>query len=142
MKIEIPSERIYQVPQGNYRAVLTAVQHLESRGKIRFFFEIIDKHPKLGRYAAGKNYDISLAKGSQLREDLARWRGHDLTEEELEAGAVDFEGFVGREGDLEIRHITNESHTTPYCHIAQILPPGSLVKIHTQPVLQPAFCEI
>jgi hypothetical protein len=142
MKIEIPSERIYQVPQGDYRAVLTAVQHLTSRGKVRFFFEIISKHPKRGRYAAGKNYDISLAKGSQLREDLARWRGHDLTEQELEAGSVDFERFVGREADIVIRHIPNGSHKDPFCHIAEILPPGSLVKIPAQLILQPAFCEI
>ena len=130
------------MPEGKYQADLTAVHHLPSKDKVRFVFEIINQHPKRGRYVAGKNYDISLAKGSQLREDLASWRGFDLTDQELEAGAVDFERFVGREADIAIRHITNDSHKDPFCHIAGIFPPGALVQAPATPVLAPAFCEM
>jgi hypothetical protein len=142
MNINIPLENCFQVPEGNYKAVLTAIHHLAAKDKVRFVFEIIDKHPKRGRYVAGKNYDISLAKGSQLREDLASWRGHDITDEELDAGAVDFEKFIGREGDIQIRHVANESHKQPFCYIATIYPSGTLIQTPARPVLQPAFCEI
>lgn len=142
MNINIPLENCFQVPEGNYKAVLTAVYHLASRDKLRFVFEIIDKHPKRGRYVAGKNYEISLAKGSQLREDLGSWRGHDITDAELDAGTIDFEKFIGGEADISIIHIANDSHSTPFCHIATIHPSGTLIQAPAQPVLQPAFCEI
>jgi hypothetical protein len=139
MKIPIPSEVQYLVPEGKYRAFLREVRYLTSKKQVRLIFEIISKRPGKGRYVAGKNYDINLEKGSPLRQDLASLRGYDLTAEEIEQGDFDCDTLIGTDCDLLIAHISNADYDQPFVAIAKMLPVGALLPKPNVPELQPAF---
>ena len=125
----------FDAPEGDYRGKLCRATTVPNKttaaggeDRIRLVFEI--ETPKIPgrRYLAGKNYEPSLAKGSKLREDLASWRGHDLTPREKANKAVDFEGMVGRPADLVIEHCYNNRYAKPFVSIKAIYPPGTLVR--------------
>lgn len=112
-------------PEGNYRAVLVQVKP-QHDGKARLKFEV--SVPGIfAPYFAAKNYFPDLSIGSDLRQDLFTWRGHDLTPSETEAGNVDLKKLLWKHADIRVTHIFNESYDQPYVWIERISPPGTLV---------------
>lgn len=133
--IEVPKERSFDVDPGQYRAVLKSVILLKDKktkkghqDNVRLVFDIKSAGKGCVQYCAGKNYEPSMALGSDLREDLKSWRGHDLTADELNVGAVDLEKLIGSEADLNIGNIENSGHSKPFVFIQEIRPAGTLVQ--------------
>lgn len=135
MIIQIAREKSFDVPAGKYRATLKEVIQLENRrtkkgwqNQVRLLFELHVPGQAHFEYMAGKNYEPSLATGSELRKDLVSWRGCEFTKEEPAAGAVNLQNMIGKEADLLIRHVKNVGFEKPYVHIKSIQPAGKLVK--------------
>lgn len=130
--VEIPVETSFDVPEGRYRAKLQEVAKLENRqtrnGRsdlLRLIFELQSPPRARVQYLAGKNYELSLSRRSELRKDLKSWRGFDLTEEEVNRGKIDLESMVGQMADVRICHIQNPGYTRPYVCIKSIHPAGT-----------------
>jgi len=141
MIIRISREPTFDVPEGKYRAVLTEVINLEDRktktgwaDQVRLLFEIVAPQAANTCYLVGKNYEPSLAKNSDLRKDLAGWRGYDLTEQEIAAGSVNLESMIGKEADIKVAHIKNEGFPKPYVFIKAIRPPGTFIAANNKSV--------
>lgn len=141
MKLSIPKEPTYIVPEGQYRAILTNVINLEDKKQVRLVFHLQNDegHP----FLAGKNYSISDAftRNGDLRQDLKSWRGRDFTADEARNGSFDLETLLGQQADLVIGHRHNAKFDNPYVFIAEILPAGSIVP-EGPIVLQPAFSRV
>jgi hypothetical protein len=133
--IILPKKTSYDLPEGSYRGFLKEVFTLkqsDTNGRegqvLRLVFQITSlKHPRIV-YLAGKNY--SLADAKKLANDLDSWIGDELAKLVDANGALSIENIEaqkGREADIDVVHIDNESHETAFRHIQRILPPGTLV---------------
>jgi hypothetical protein len=127
MKLCIPTEPTFIIPEGNYRAVLINVINLEDKKQVRLLFRVFNSEGKLMN--AGKNYNTqdAFTRNGDLRRDLMAWRGRDLTDEEIQSGTFDLETLLGQQADLVINQRRNPKFDKPYVYIAQIHPPGSIV---------------
>src|SRR5271170_6043011 len=105
MKISIPKQNNFDVPEGKYRARLTDVIELKDEVRLRFEIQISDQ-----KYLAGKNYEPLLKSGSELRNDLDSWGCINFAEGE----ELDLDALIGKEADLEIQHKHNEGYNKPY----------------------------
>jgi hypothetical protein len=122
------SKSSFDVPEGHYRAKLLRIAPPPKfANRIRLVYEIQTPSHEEFQYLAGKNYRASLASKSILRQDLKSWRGHDLTEEEMAAGSIGLEKMIGREADVEIRHVYTSELGKPFVELAKISPPGTWV---------------
>ena len=116
----------WMILPGDYRAVLKQVK--PTCQKVRWVFSVIVPG-YAAPFLAGKNYVDDLSSGTALRNDLFSWRGHDLTQGEIQAGAIDTNHFVGKLADIRIVHIENADFAKPFVSIKAIYPPGTLIGI-------------
>jgi len=128
MEIDITKGPSFQVPEGAYRAILREVAELNGKStgcakQLRFKWEILDPQ---WDYRAGKNYCLDSNNG--LSEDLENWLGSELETLKSPNGKLDPEKLIGREADVLIAHIHNESHNKPYVYMKAIYPPGTFIK--------------
>jgi hypothetical protein len=130
--IKIPKRISYDLPEGRCRAFLRDVFAVKKPGSveadtIRFVWEITSLiHPRI-TYVAGKNYRLA---DSKLAHDLESWLGSELDPLLNQEGGLEIEtlkGFVGKEADIDVVHITNDRDTA-FRYIQKIAPPGELVE--------------
>lgn len=130
----LPKKPSYDLPEGCYRATLREVFELRQTVKgreekvYRLVFQITSlRHPRL-TYLAGKNYRASNA--AKLGEDMDAWLGEEfdrLVDADGTLALGKLESLQGRDADIEVVLIDNDSYDTAFRHVQRILPPGTLV---------------
>lgn len=131
------------IPEGTYLAVCSTLIDLgdeynekwdnHSR-KVLIGWELPDETYSVDgeerRRFITKTYTLSLGKKSNLRADLAAWRGRDFTEDELKA--FDLNNIVGTSCYINIIHRQSKTGDRTYANISSIMalprgvPKGSL----------------
>jgi hypothetical protein len=128
MLIPIEQESSFLCPEGYHRATFLHGRFVNDDTQIRLTFGV---HPdgKGGyKYLVAKNYDKSLKRGSQFRNMLKSWRGHDLTQQEVETGFINLDSLKGKEVDIEVRHIHTERYDKPFVNLHAVFPPGTHIQ--------------
>ena len=140
------SSTIEPVPQGTHLAVCSMLVDLgvqfnknynNQQRKVLIGWEIPDEtytfegqqKPKM----VYNRYTASLNDGSNLRRDLAAWRGRDFTPDEL--SAFDLHNIVGKSCYINVIH--NDSNGRVYANISSImaLPKGTKQGELSEPAL-------
>ena len=131
-----PASSIAPIPQGSYLAVCNmlidlGVQYSEqfknSSRKVLIGWEIPEETIEIDGEqkprTISNRYTASLNESSNLRRDLAAWRGRDFTQEEL--NAFDLHNIVGTSCFVNIIH--KERNGKTYANISSImaLPKGT-----------------
>ena len=131
------------IPEGTYLAVCGMLVDLgevynetwkNSARKVLISWELPDETVTIDgeekpRFIS-KTYTLSLGKKSNLRADLAAWRGRDFTEDELKA--FDLNNIVGTSCYINIIHRQSKTGDRTYANISSIMalprgvPKGSL----------------
>jgi hypothetical protein len=141
MKIvkKIPAVKTFDLPAGLYKAVLTQCRAVMKQSKkgavewVRLVFEV--KVPGLEDQipCAGRNFQLDLNPGTDLRNFLEVWLGSDFfklrSNQEL-----DFETLVGREGDISLSHFQGDEFDKPLVVIDNVFPPNSQKLTEAKPV--------
>lgn len=78
----------------------------------------------------GKQYTASLGESSNLRQDLAAWRGRDFTPQELEA--FDLRNIVGAPCLINVVHRTNGTKTYANVQSIMAMPKGMPIPMATE----------
>src|SRR4051812_16714727 len=124
MPIYLPQAETYEVPEGEYRAVVRdAFEYNE--GKLRITFELRANNILNLTYLAGKNYE---ANDPALGRDLTEWLGQEGVSSLLNPdGSLDYARLRGRQADIRISLIRNRKYPTPFRNVQRITAPGRLV---------------
>jgi len=132
MKIikKIPAVKTFDLPAGLYKATLTQCRPTTKQSKkgpqewVRLVFEVTipgmpDQIP-----CAGRNFQLDLNPGSDLRNFLEVWLG----EEFFKANSnkeLDFDTLLGREGDICLSHYQGDEFEKPLVVIENVFPVNS-----------------
>ena len=126
MLIPVPPEDCFIVESGRYKAICAEAKDLEKSTRkgikkyVRITWELQIASEENIRYMAGKNYEPSLTKGSQLRNDLISWFGQNINVRNFETKTL-----VGKEATVTVHQIENEGWDAPYCWVAKVEPPNT-----------------
>ena len=93
-----------------------------SRHKISIVWQIDALKENGERFEVAKWYTASTYAKSNLRKDMARWRGRDLTEDE-EKQTFDTNILIGMPCRLELIHVPGTEGDT-YARVKSVLPPS------------------
>lgn len=63
---------------------------------------------------------LTLAKDSQLRNDIVDWFGHDINARQFDTVTLN-----GRDAIVTVRHIENEGWSKLFRHVERVGPPGN-----------------
>jgi hypothetical protein len=127
----IPAVTTFDLPAGNYRSRLLRTKRIfkqTSRGAqewVRLVFEV--QVPSMSRQCpcAGRNFVKDLSPGSDLRNFLESWLGHDYFV--ARSGQdLDFDTLNGMEADVTLSHYEGDHYDKPLVIIEQIYPSGTL----------------
>jgi hypothetical protein len=149
MKIikHVPAEKTFDLPAGQFNAVLTQVKLLTKQTKkgiqewIRLLYEV--EVPSLANQIpyAGRNFLLDLNCGSDLRNFLEVWLGSDFFAK-LSNQDLDFDTLVGKEAVLKLSHFQSEEYEKPHVTINNAFPPGSLPLQEKAISISPALSAI
>ena len=123
MMIQIPPRDSYDVETGRYRATCIDAKEIQKQTRkgsekfLRLTWELQIPSAENVRYLAGKSYEPTLTKNSELRNDLRNWLGHDF-----KAGKFDTATLRGLEATITMLQIENEGWPKPYCLVAKVEP--------------------
>ena len=127
MILSVEPRDTFDVEPGRYQAVCVEVREIENkrqRGqkllRVTWEVKVPGNHNGTVRYLVGKNYEPTLAKDSQLRNDIMSWFGHDISARQFDTATL-----KGREAIVTVHHIENEGWPKPYCWVERIEPPGN-----------------
>jgi len=125
MVIPVPPKDSFDVEPGRYAAKCIDVRErsqLErkaSNKRLRIVWEVkVPGGAESVRYLVAKNYEPTLTRHSELRDDLISWLGHDI-----QARTFDTATLKGREATITVTNIENDGWEKPYCYPALIEPP-------------------
>jgi hypothetical protein len=109
----------YDVLPGRYQAVCIDSREIAkgSRSFLRLVWALNESANPNVRYLVGKNYEPSLRKGSELRNDIDSWLG-----DQIDVRSFDTDTLKGRTADVTVKHIHNEGHPKPFCWVSEINP--------------------
>ncbi len=132
MKIikRIPAVKTFDIPAGSYQAVLTQCRPMTKQSKkgpqewVRLIYEV--KVPEMADQipCAGRNFQLDLNPGSDLRNFLEVWLGSDFFKAKSNQN-LDFDTLVGREGDIYLSHYQGEEFERPLVIIDNVFPISS-----------------
>ena len=109
---------------GTYRARLKKITCRRSQthrhDRLRFVFQVAVPGVEEREFLVAKSYEADLEAGSELMNDLERWRGCAVTFEELDHGTFTLADLLGGLADVEVGVRRGKSAIT------SILPPGAL----------------
>ena len=128
MILSIPPRDSFDVEPGRYRATCIETKELVkptrkgSERQLRLVWElqVPQEVEDDVRYLAGKNYEPTLTKNSQLRHDLQTWFGHEFKHSKFDTATL-----KGKDATITVQHIENEGWPKPYCLVAKVEPPES-----------------
>ena len=125
MLLSVEPRDTYDVEPGRYHAVCVDVRETENkrqRGQklLRIVWEVKvpGNHTGTVRYLVGKNYKPTLAKDSQLRNDIVDWFGHEINAKQFDTATL-----KDRPAIVTIRQIENEGWSKPFCHVERSTTP-------------------
>jgi hypothetical protein len=133
MLIALPKRQSFEAPAGRHKANLYEVkdhfdvktyQAGQDQGRLVFRLNGLDTDPV--EYLAGKNYNLSLAEGTELRYHLDSWLKGDYSPCLGENGMVDLKKLIGLPAELVLSHHRNSKYAKPFVRIDRICPPGTL----------------
>jgi hypothetical protein len=122
MLLMVEPKESYDVEPGCYAAVCIDARELDKRTPegvkryLRIVWQIKQSSEKNARYLVGKNYEPSLAKGTELRDDLENWLGP------FDVRQFDTDSLKGKSAMVTIRHIHNEGRPKPFCFVSKVEP--------------------
>lgn len=132
----------FNLPEGNFRATLTAVvPKLKATPKgpsetVRLLFEVqippIDNKLPM----AGRNFDVNLKPGSDLRCFVDQWVGVEAFNGKTPT-LTDIQRLIGREADVTLKHHCSGRYENPLVLIYNAVPPGTL-KLTQEPFIEMA----
>ena len=130
----MPKIASFDVPEGNYRAVLSEEIELDQPKNgcaklIRLKFDILFPESRTFLYRAGKNYCTDPENSDALIGDLHTLLGDELVNLQDENGEFDLKSLVNREVDIRIEHIHNEKYEKPYVHVAELHAAGKFFPV-------------
>jgi hypothetical protein len=124
MLLTVPPKESFDVEPGRYRATCTETREVEKQTRngtekfLRIIWELQSPGSENIRYLAGKNYKPSLARDSQLRNDLITWFDRDINARQFDTGTL-----KGKEAIVTVQHIENEGRDKPFCWVSRVEPP-------------------
>lgn len=132
MKITIPKQTSFDVPEGQYRVKLRDVCELSRKrmdcdSQVRLVFDVVFPNDKRKQFKLGKNYCADCDHSSELIADLEAWLGDDLANLQDDGGKLDLAKLKGREADVDVSHISNEKYEQPFVYIKGMYEPGTLL---------------
>ena len=92
-----------------------------SKRKVRFVWELAEYRKDGKPFLLNQYYTLSLHEKAQLRKDLKKWRGADLSRQEIKG--FDLESMIGERCRVVIEH--RESGGIVYANLSSILPSRS-----------------
>jgi hypothetical protein len=122
MLIPVEPTDSFDVEPGRYEATCVDARENEKRTAkgpktyLRIVWELKGSANKSVRYLVGKNYEPSLAKDTELRDDLESWLGC------FDARQFDTKTLKGKEANVTVRHIHNEGRPRPFCFVSKVEP--------------------
>jgi hypothetical protein len=143
---QIPPEKTFDLPAGNYKATLSQIKSITKQSKrgpqewVRLIFEV--QVPSLTNQipCAGRNFLLDLKKGSDLRNFLEGWLSAEFFTK-LSGSVFDFDTLLGKEADLVLTHFQTGDYDKPHVNVANAFPPGSLETEKTS-ILSPIFAKL
>jgi hypothetical protein len=128
---EIPKDTTFELPEGKYKARLKHVkEHIKqnrqgTKRMIRFLFEVFVPGMDHLNCMAGRNFDLNLNPGTDLRNWLEGFLGRRFFMDRS-GKTINFEEFIGSECELTLEHFWGKDYETPHVTVARIAPPGTL----------------
>jgi hypothetical protein len=118
----------YKPPAGNYRVVFSGFRENKSKKtgnmKIRVAWDILYPVDHHFQYKVWKDYPLESGVIKQLKKDLRRIFGSDLSEFEDTAGLLDIDKLLGKEADAEVVHKLTNEYEGPLVVVKALYPPG------------------
>lgn len=143
----IPAVKTFDLPAGLFNATLTQYKPMTRQTKrgpqewVRLLFEV--QVPEMANQipCAGRNFQVDLNPGSDLRNFLEVWLGDDFFKAKSNQ-EFNFDTLIGKEGDIQLSHYLGDDNDKPFVSIDNVFPKGSqrlmVAKPQTvAPVLQP-----
>lgn len=122
----LPKYPNYMVPEGRYLAKLVEVVGLPGKYDdeqiLRFKWQILDLPSDDWDYMVAKNYQDGPIVAKKLRDDLKSWLGNSYRALSTINGRWDPKILIGRRAELQVGHIRNDDHRTPFVYIKGIFP--------------------
>jgi hypothetical protein len=133
MKIiaKIPAVKTFDLPTGRFKATLSQIKPLTKQTKkgpqnwIRLVFEVqvnsmADQIP-----CAGRNFQLDLSPGSDLRNFLEVWLGTEFFTSKSNQD-LDFSELIGKDGDICLSHYLGDDYEKPLVIVDNVFPNSSL----------------
>jgi hypothetical protein len=147
MKIikRIPAVKTFDIPAGTYRAVLAQCKPMTKQSKkgpqewVRLLYKV--KVPEMADQipCAGRNFQLDLNPGSDLRNFLEVWLGSDFFKAKSNQD-LDFDTLVGKEGDISLSHYQGDQFEKPLVIIDNAFPANTQHLTASEPkTIAPAF---
>ena len=118
----------YKPPAGNYRVIFSGFREHKSKNtgnpKIRVTWDILYPVDHRFQYKVWKDYPLESGVTKQLKKDLRRIFGSDLSEFEDANGLLDIDKLLGKEADAEVVHKLTNEYEGPLVVVKALYPPG------------------
>lgn len=128
MTLTIEPAKRWDAPEGTFDATFYEIKEVNdkrtNKRMFRMVWQIEDFTSPSEIMCAARNFEPTLACGSELRKALVSWLGEELMGQYIKSGQFDFDLLKERKARLEIVHLHNESYPRPFVMIESILPPG------------------
>ena len=118
----------YKPPAGNYRVIFSGFREQKSKNtgnpKIRVTWDILYPVDHRFQYKVWKDYPLESGITKQLKKDLRRIFGSDLSEFEDATGLLDIDKLLGKEADATVVHKFTNEYEDPLVVVKTLYPAG------------------
>jgi hypothetical protein len=118
----------YKPPAGNYRVIFSGFREDKSKKtgnpKIRVTWDILYPVDHRFQYKVWKDYPLESGITKQLKKDLRRIFGSDISEFEDATGLLDIDKLLGKEADAEVVHKFTNEYEDPLVVVKTLYPAG------------------
>ena len=118
----------YKPPAGDCRVIFSGFREHKSKNtgnpKIRVTWDILYPVDHHFQYKVCKDYPLESGVTKQLKKDLRRIFGSDLSGFEDANGLLDIDKLLGKEADAEVVHKLTNEYEGPLVVVKALYPPG------------------
>ena len=118
----------YKPPEGNYRVIFSGFRENKNKKtgniKIRVTWDILYPVDRRFQYKVWKDYPLESGITKQLKKDLRRIFGSDLSEFEDATGLLDIDKLLGKEADATVVHKFTNEYEDPLVVVKTLYPAG------------------
>jgi hypothetical protein len=135
---KIPPVTTFDLPEGLYHATLTQYRPMTKQTKkgpqewVRLLFEV--QIPEMANQipCAGRNFQLDLNAGSDLRNFLEVWLGSDFFKEKSNQ-ELNFDTLMGKGADVKLSHYLGGDYEKPLVIIDNAFPLNSQKVAESKP---------